>query len=405
MTRTTRFLVLLLLGSLACLAAVGAATAQTVVGVTSTEIKIGHTNPYSGNASAYGTIGKTIAAYFKKVNDEGGVNGRKINFISYDDSYSPPKTVEMVRKLVEQDQVAFVFQTLGTPPNTAIQKYLNQQKVPQLFVATGATKWNDPKNFPWTMGYQPNYQTEGRVYAAYALSHVKDAKIGILYQNDDYGKDYLKGFEDGLGDAKKQIVMKQTYEVTDPTIDSQIVNLKNSGANVFFNITTPKFAAQAIKKAHEIGWKPLHFLNNVSSSLGTVLKPAGLDASRDLITALYMKEVTDPQWRNDKGFQDWVAFMKKYYPDGALDDQANGFGYNVAILMTQVLKQCGNDFSRENIMKQAASVKNFELPLLLPGIKVNTSPTDFAPIEQEQLAKFDGEKWALFGEVIEAVRK
>jgi len=405
MTRTTRFLVLLLLGSLACLAAVGAATAQTVVGVTSTEIKIGHTNPYSGNASAYGTIGKTIAAYFKKVNDEGGVNGRKINFISYDDGYSPPKTVEMVRKLVEQDQVAFVFQTLGTPPNTAIQKYLNQQKVPQLFVATGATKWNDPKNFPWTMGYQPNYQTEGRVYAAYALSHVKDAKIGILYQNDDYGKDYLKGFEDGLGDAKKQIVLKQTYEVTDPTIDSQIVNLKNSGANVFFNITTPKFAAQAIKKAHEIGWKPLHFLNNVSSSLGTVLKPAGLDASRDLITALYMKEVTDPQWRNDKGFQDWVAFMKKYYPDGALDDQANGFGYNVAILMTQVLKQCGNDFSRENIMKQAASVKNFELPLLLPGIKVNTSPTDFAPIEQEQLAKFDGEKWALFGEVIEAVRK
>ena len=383
----------------------GGATAQTVVGVTPTEIKIGNTNPYSGNASAYGTIGKTIAAYFKKVNDEGGVNGRKINFISYDDAYSPPKTVEMVRKLVEQDQVAFVFQTLGTPPNTAIQKYLNQQKVPQLFVATGATKWNDPKNFPWTMGYQPNYQTEGRVYAAYALKNVKDPKIGILYQNDDYGKDYLKGFEDGLGDLKKDIVMRQTYEVTDPTIDSQIVNLKNSGANVFFNITTPKFAAQAIKKAHEIGWKPLHFLNNVSSSLGTVLKPAGLDASRDLITALYMKEVTDPQWRNDKGFTEWVAFMKKYYPDGALDDQSNAFGYNVAILMTQVLKQAGNDLSRENIMKQAANVKNFELPLLLPGIKVNTSPTDFAPIEQEQLAKFDGEKWALFGETIDAVKK
>ena len=405
MSLLKRFTAGVLLASLAALAPAGAATAQTVVGVTATEIKIGHTNPYSGNASAYGTIGKTIAAYFKKVNDEGGVNGRKINFISYDDGYSPPKTVEMVRKLVEQDQVAFVFQTLGTPPNTAIQKYLNQQKVPQLFVATGATKWNDPKNFPWTMGYQPNYQTEGRVYAAYALSHVKDAKIGILYQNDDYGKDYLKGFEDGLGDAKKQIVMKQTYEVTDPTIDSQIVNLKNSGANVFFNITTPKFAAQAIKKAHEIGWKPLHFLNNVSSSLGTVLKPAGLDSSKDLITALYMKEVTDPQWRNDKGFTEWLAFMKKYYPDGALDDQANGFAYNVAILMTQVLKQCGNDLSRENIMKQAASVKDFELPLLLPGIKVNTSPTDFAPIEQEQLAKFDGEKWALFGDIIEAVRK
>jgi len=402
----TRLLALLLVGSLAALTAVGAVSAQTVVGVTATEIKIGNTNPYSGNASAYGTIGKTIAAYFKKVNDEGGINGRKINFITYDDGYSPPKTVEMVRKLVEQDQVAFLFQTLGTPPNSAIHKYVNQMKVPHLFIATGATKWNDPKNFPWTMGYQPNYQTEGRVYAAYALSHVKDPKIGILYQNDDYGKDYLKGFEDGLGEAnKKLIVLKQTYEVTDPTIDSQIVNLKNSGANVFFDITIPKYAVQAIKKVHEIGWKPLHFLNNVSSSLGTVLKPAGLDASRDLITALYMKEVTDPQWRNDKGFTEWVAFMKKYYPEGALDDQSNGFAYNVAILMTHVLKQCGNDLSRENIMKQAASVKDLELPLLLPGIKVNTGPNDFAPVEQEQLAKFDGEKWALFGDIIEAVRK
>jgi len=405
MSLLKRFTAGLLLATLAGLAPAGPASAQTVVGVTATEIKIGHTNPYSGNASAYGTIGKTIAAYFKKVNDEGGVAGRKINFISYDDGYSPPKTVEMVRKLVEQDQVAFLFQTLGTPPNSAIHKYMNQQKVPHLFVATGATKWNDPQNFPWTMGYQPNYQTEGRVYAAYALSHVKDAKIGILYQNDDYGKDYLKGFEDGLGEAKKLIVMKQTYEATDPTIDSQIVNLKNSGANVFFNITIPKYAVQAIKKAHEIGWKPLHFLNNVSSSLGTVLKPAGLEASRGLITALYMKEITDPQWKNDKGYQDWVAFMKKYYPEGALDDQSNAFGYNVAILMTHVLKQCGNDFSRENIMKQAASIKDFELPLLLPGIKVNTSPTDFAPIEEEQLAKFDGERWALFGDIIHAVKK
>ena len=406
MRSLTWSLVLLLVGGLANLAVVGEASAQTVVGVTATEIKIGNTNPYSGNASAYGTIGKTLAAYFKKVSDEGGVNGRKINFISYDDGYSPPRTVEMVRKLVEQDQVALLFQTLGTPPNSAIHKYVNQQKVPHLFVGTGATKWNDPKSFPWTMGFQPNYQTEGRVYAAYALSHVKDPKIGILYQNDDYGKDYLKGFEDGLGEANKRlIVLKQTYEVTDPTIESQIVNLKNSGANVFFDITIPKYAVQAIKKAHEIGWKPLHFLNNVSSSLGTVLKPAGLDASRDLITALYMKEVTDPQWRNDRGFVEWVAFMKKYYPEGALDDQANGFAYNVAILMTQVLKQCGNDFSRENIMKQAASVKDFELPLLLPGIKVNTSPTDFAPIEQEQLAKFDGEKWALFGDILEAIRK
>ena len=405
MTFTRKLLAIVLAVGFAGLTLAPVVSAQTVVGVTATEIKVGNTNPYSGPASAYGTIGKVIGAYFKKVNDEGGVNGRKINYISYDDGYAPPKTVEMVRKLVESDQVALLFQTLGTPPNSAIHKYMNQAKVPHLFVATGATKWNDPKNFPWTMGYQPNYQTEGRVYAAYALSHVKDAKIGILYQNDDYGKDYLKGFEDGLGEAKKLIVMKQTYEATDPTIDSQIVNLKNSGANVFFNITTPKFAAQAIKKANEIGWKPMHFLNNVSSSLGTVLKPAGLEASRDLITALYMKEVTDPQWKNDKGFTEWVAFMKKYYPDGALDDQANGYAYNVAILMTQVLKQAGNDLSRENIMKQAANVKNFELPLLLPGIKVNTSPTDFAPIEQEQLAKFDGEKWALFGETIEAIKK
>src|SRR6476660_400285 len=375
-------------------------------GATDTEIKIGNIMPYSGPASTYGVIGKTEAAYFKKINDAGGINGRKINFVTYDDGYSPPKTVEQARKLVESDEVLLIFNSLGTPPNSAIHKYMNQQKVPHLFVATGATKWNDSQNFPWTMGFQPNYQTEGRVYASHVLKNHPNAKIGILYQNDDYGKDYLKGFEDGLGEAnKKLVVLKQTYEVTDPTIDSQIVNLKNSGANVFFDITIPKYAVQAIKKANEIGWKPLHFLNNVSSSLGTVLKPAGLDASRDLITALYMKEVTDPQWRNDKGFTDWVAFMKKYYPDGALDDQSNGFAYNVAILMTQVLKQCGNDVSRENSMKQAANVKNFELPRLLPGIKVNTGPTDFAPIEQEQLAKFDGEKWALFGEVIEAVRK
>jgi len=398
-------LLLALLAAFGLAVTSGPTVAQTP-GVTATEIKIGNTNPYSGPASAYGTIGKSLGAYFKKVNDEGGVNGRKINYISYDDSYSPPKAVEMVRKLVEQDEVAALFQTLGTPTNTAIQKYVNQQKVPHLFVATGATKWNDPKNFPWTMGWQPNYQTEGRVYAAYIMKNFPDAKIGILYQNDDYGKDYRKGMHDGLGEAaKKMIVMEQTYEVTDPTIDSQIVNLKNSGATVFFNVTIPKFAVQAIKKAHDIGWKPAHFLNNVSSSLATVLKPAGLEASKGLITALYMKEITDPQWKNDKGYQDWVAWMKKYYPEGALDDQSNAFGYTVAQAMTQVLKQCGNDLSRENIMKQAANLKNVEFPLLLPGIKVNTSPTDHAPIEQEQLAKFDGERWVLFGELLEAVKK
>src|SRR5919197_5864436 len=399
MTLSKRFLVLIAaFGAIA--AAAGAATAQTVVGVTATEIKIGNTNPYSGPASAYGTIGKAIGAYFKKVNDEGGINGRKINYITYDDGYSPPKTVEMVRKLVEQDQVAALFQTLGTPPNSAIHKYMSQRKVPQLFVATGATKWNDPKNFPWTMGWQPTYQTEGKIFAQYVLKNVPNPKIGILYQNDYYGKDYVKGLKDGLGDAaKKLIVMEQTYETTDPTIDSQIVNLKNSGANVFYNVTIPKFAVQAIKKAHEIGWKPLQLLNSVSQSVGVVLKPAGLQASKGLITALYMKEVTDPQWKNDKGFQDWLAWMKKYYPEGALDDQSNAYAYNVAILLTHTLKQCGNDLSRENIMRQAANLKNVELPLLLPGIKVNTGPNDHAPIEQEQLARFNGEKCDLYGEL------
>jgi ABC-type branched-subunit amino acid transport system substrate-binding protein len=406
MSLPKRFLVLLTALGAVALAGAGGVAAQTVVGVTATEIKIGNTNPYSGPASAYGTIGKAIGAYVKKVNDDGGINGRKINYITYDDAYTPPKTVEMVRRLVEQDQVAFLFQTLGTPPNSAIHKYMNQMKVPQLFVATGATKWNDPQHFPWTMGWQPNYQTEGRIYAAYILKNMPDAKVGVLYQNDDYGKDYLKGFEDGLGEAaKKLIVLRQSYEVTDPTIDSQIVNLKQSGANVFFNITIPKFAVQAIKKSHDIGWKPLHFLNNVSSSLGTVLKPAGLEASKGLITALYGKEVTDPQWKNDKGFQDWVAWMKKYYPEGALDDQANAYGYSVAQTLVHVLKQSGNDLSRENIMRQAANIKNLELPLLLPGIKINTSPTDFAPIEQEQLAKFDGERWVLFGELVDASKK
>jgi branched-chain amino acid transport system substrate-binding protein len=407
MSMAKRFLALLLALGLTSLVAAADAGAQTVVGVTATEIKIGNTNPYSGPASAYGTIGKALGAYFKKVNDEGGINGRKINYITYDDGYAPPKTVEMVRKLVEQDQVALLFQTLGTPPNSAIHRYMNQQKTPHLFVATGATKWNDAKTFPWTMGYQPNYQTEGRVFAAHMLKNQPDGKVGVLYQNDDYGKDYLKGFEDALTEVGKKnlIVLKQSYEVTDPTIDSQIVNLKNSGATVFFNITIPKFAVQAIKKSHDIGWKPTHYLNNVSSSLSTVLKPAGLEASKGLITALYMKEVTDPKWRNDKGFLEWVAWMKKYYPEGALDDQANGYAYNVAILMTHVLKQCGNDLSRENIMRQAASIKDLELPLLIPGIKVNTSATDFAPIEQEQLARFDGEKWAEFGEIFDAFRK
>jgi branched-chain amino acid transport system substrate-binding protein len=381
------------------------APAQTP-GVSATEIKVGNTNPYSGPASAYGTIGKAIGAYFKKVNDEGGVNGRKINYITYDDSYSPPKTVEMVRKLVEQDQVAFVFNTLGTPTNSAIHKYMNQQKVPHLLVATGATKWNDPKNFPWTMGWQPNYQAEGQIYAKYVLKNVPDAKVGILYQNDDYGKDYLKGFKDALGDAvRKVVVLEQSYETTDPTIDSQIVNLKNSGANVFYNVTIPKFAVQAIKKSHDIGWKPLHLLNSVSTSVGVVLKPAGLEASKGLLTTFYIKDPTDPQWKNGQDYKDWLAWMKKYYPEGNVEDGFNVYAYAVSHTLVQVLKQCGNDLSRANIMRQAANLKDVTVPMLLPGIKINTGPTDFAPIEQEQLAKFDGERWALFGELYDASKK
>jgi len=397
--------------TLALVAALGLAVPTSPVsaetpGVTGTEIRIGHTNPYSGNASAYGTIGKVIAAYFTKVNGEGGINGRKINFITYDDGYSPPKTVEMVRRLVEQDQVAFLFNTLGTPTNSAIHKYVNAQKIPHLFVATGATKWGDPQHFPWTMGWQPNYQTEGHIYARYVLKNVPNARIGILYQNDDYGKDYVKGFKDGLGDAaKKLIVMEQTYETSDPTIDSQIVNLKNSGANVFFNVTIPKYAAQAIKKSAEIGWKPLHLLNNVSNSVGAVLKPAGFQNSKDIVSTFYLKDPTDPTWKDDQGYRDWLAFMKKYYPEGDLADLGNVFGYTAAQGLVHVLKQCGDNLSRENIMKQAASIKNLSLPMLLPGIKVNTSPTDFYPIEQEQLARFDGERWVLFGEVYDASKK
>jgi len=372
-------------------------------GVTATEIKIGNINPYSGPASAYGTIGKVIGAYFKKVNDEGGIGGHKIAYTSYDDAYSPPKAVEMARKLVEQDQVLLIFQSLGTPSNSAIQKYMNQQKVPQLFVSTGATKWGDPKNFPWTMGFNPSYQAEAHIYAQYIMKNIPDAKVAILYQNDDFGKDYLKGLKDAFGDAaKKLIVIEQSYEVSDPTVDSQIVNLKNSGANVFINITTPKAAVQAIKKAHDIGWKPVQLLTTVSTSVGVVMKVAGIEASRGLITALYMKDSTDPQWKNDPAMKDWFAFMKKYYPEGNTEDGANIYGVLATQTLVQTLKQCGTDFSRANVMKQAANLKDLALPLFLPGIKINTSPTDFYPIEQMQLAKFDGERWALFGDVYDA---
>ena len=363
------------------------------------EIKIGQIGPYSGPASAYGTIGKAIGAYFDKVNAEGGINGRKIKYIPLDDGYNPAKTVEMARKLVEEEETLIVFNPLGTPSNSAIHKYMNQKKVPQLFVATGATKWGDPKNFPWTMGWQPTYQAEGRIYAAHILDTKPDAKVAVLYQNDDYGKDYLKGFEDGLGDkAKTMIVAKVSYEVTDPTVDSQMLTLKASGADTFFNITTPKFAAQAIKKAAEIGWKPTHYLNNVSASVSAVMKPAGLENGIGLLTSAYIKDPTDPQWANDQGYKDWVEWMKKYYPAGNLADGFNVYGYNVAQGLVQVLKQAGDNLTRENVMKQAASL-DMTLPMLLPGVNVKTGPDDFYPIEREQLARFDGKTWVLFGKV------
>jgi len=370
-------------------------------GASDTEVKVGNTNPYSGPASAYGTIGKTIDAYFRMVNDQGGINGRKLTFISYDDGYSPPKTVEMARKLVEQDQVLFLFQTLGTPSNTAIHKYMNLRKVPQLHVATGATKWNDPKNFPWTMGWQPNYQTEAQIYARHILKTRPDAKIAVLYQNDDYGKDYLKGLKDGLGDkAKSMIVAEASYEVSDPTVDSQIVQLQSSGANVFFNITTPKFAAQAIRKAYDIGWKPVHYLNNVSTSVGSVLTPAGLDKSAGVISTAYYKDPTDALWANDPAMKQWQAFMKKYYPDGSLINAFSVYGYTVAATLHEVLTKCGDNLTRENVMRQAASMKGWRVDTLLPGITITTSQDDFAPIQSVQLQRFNGKQWELFGEVI-----
>jgi branched-chain amino acid transport system substrate-binding protein len=390
-------------GMLALGAASAAAEPQYGPGASDTEIKIGNTNPYSGPASAYGAIGRAIQAYFDQVNDEGGINGRRIEFISLDDGYSPPRTVEQIRKLVEQEEVLLVFQSLGTPTNTAVHQYMNAKQVPHLFVATGATKWGQPDEFPWTMGWQPNYQSEARIYARYILDHQPEAKIGVLYQNDDYGKDYLEGFKAGLGEqAGKLIVAELSYEVTDPTVDSQIISLKSSGADVFFNITTPKFAAQAIRKAADIGWQPLHLLNNVSNSVGSVLQPAGLDKSVGLITALYQKDPTDPQWQDSQAYQDWSVWMDKYNPDGDKTDQFNVYGYNVAMTLEHVLEHCGDDLTRENVMAQAASIEELELPMLLPGVVIDTSASDFYPIESMQLAKFDGAKWVLFGEVIDA---
>jgi branched-chain amino acid transport system substrate-binding protein len=369
-------------------------------GATDTEIKIGNTMPYSGPASAYGVIGKTEAAYFNKINAEGGINGRKITFISYDDAYSPPKAVEQTRKLVESDEVLLMFNPLGTPSNSAIQKYLNAKKVPQLFVATGASKWNDPKDFPWTMGWQPSYQSEAHIYAKYLLKEKPDAKIGVLFQNDDFGKDYLKGLKDGLGAKASLIMAEESYETSEPSIDNHIVKLKASGADVFISITTPKFAAQAIKKLAEMDWHPLHIVSNVSASVGGVIKPAGFENSQNILSAAYAKDGADSQWDNDPGMKKFYAFLKDYYPDGNRLDGSVVYGYGAAQTMVEVLKQCGDDLTRANVMKQAASLKGFAPDTLLPGITINTSATDFAPIKQLQMMRFKGEKWELFGDII-----
>ena len=382
-------------------AAVPAAAQKYDPGATDSEIKIGNIMPYSGPASAYGMIGKTIAAYMTKVNEEGGVNGRKITFISYDDGYSPPKAVEQARKLVESDEVLFIAQPLGTASNSAIQKYMNAKKVPQLFVATGATKFGDWKNFPWTMSWNPSYQSEGRIYAKYILKNYPSGKLAVFYQNDDFGKDLLQGLKDGLGDKTGMIVAEAPYETSAPTVDSQIVQLKSSGADVFLNIATPKFAAQAIRKVAELGWKPAHFLANVSISVGAVLRPAGFENAKDVLSSGYMKEPEDPAWKDDDGLKKWTAFMDKYYPDGDKTSSFTSYGYSVAQLIVQVLRQSGNELTRENIMKQAADVHDFKPDMFLPGIAINTGPQDYFPIEQLQMMRFDGQHWAFFGNVLD----
>jgi branched-chain amino acid transport system substrate-binding protein len=389
---------------LGVLAGLAPASAQKKydAGATDSEIKIGNIMPYSGPLSAYALIGRTQAAFFRKLNAEGGINGRKIDFISYDDSFNPSKTVEQARKLVESDGVLLLFQSLGTPTNNAIQKYLDQKKVPQLFVATGATKFGDPKNFPWTMGWQPTYQTEGRIYAKYILQNLPKGKIGILYQNDDSGRDYLKGLKDGLGAeaAKRMIVAELPYETSDPTISSQIVTLKTLGADVFFNEASPKFAALAIRKAAEIGWKPTQFLASISNSVGSVLRPAGIENAKGIMSTSYLKDPTDPTWKDDPAIKEWAAFMNTYFPLGDKTSTFSVYAYLTAQTLVQVLRQCGDELTRENVMRQAANLKNFELGLLLPGIKVNTSPTDYFPVEQMQMSRFNGVSSELFGPAI-----
>ena len=391
----------LLAGAAAGLAAPALARAQRTPGVTGDEIRIGNTMPYSGPASAYGVIGRSHQAFFRMVNEQGGIAGRKITFISYDDGYSPPKTVEQVRRLVEQDRVAFLFNTLGTPTNSAIVRYVNARKVPHLFLSTGADKWGNYEDTPWTIGWQPSYRTEAQIYAKYLAEQKPDARLALLYQNDDFGKDYVHGVRDVFGEQFDKRVILASYEVTDPTIDSQVVSLQASGAEVLLTAATPKFAAQTIRKVHDVGWRPMHFLTNVSISVGTVMEPAGPEKGVGIITSAYLKDPTDSAWADDPGMNEWRAFMAKYIPDGDMKDGSYPFAYGIATTLMQVLKQCGGDFSRENVMRQVASLKGLEIPTLIPGITVNTSPTNFHPIRQMQLQKWTGSTWERFGGVIE----
>jgi branched-chain amino acid transport system substrate-binding protein len=380
----------------------GAALAQKKydTGASDTEIKIGNIMPYSGPASAYGIIGKTEEAYFKMINDKGGINGRKVNFVTYDDGYSPPKAVEQVRKLVESDEVLAVFNPLGTPSNSAIQKYLNAKKIPQLFVATGATKWNDPKNFPWTIGWQPSYQSEAQIYAKWLLKEKPDAKVAVLYQNDDFGKDYLKGTKDGFGAKASNIIMEESYEVSEPSIDGHIVKIKAANPDVLLIYTTPKFGAQTIKKTAELNWKPLQIITNVSASVGSVMKPAGFDNAQGVLSAAYAKDGADPRWNDDAGMKKWAEFLDKYMPGADKTDASIVYGYGAAQTLAKVLELCGDDLTRANVMKQAASLKDFTPDTLLPGVKINTGPNDFAPISQLQMQRFKGEKWEQFGDIM-----
>lgn len=371
-------------------------------GATDKEIKVGHFCPYSGPASAYGVIGKAHEAYWKSVNDAGGINGRKVVFVTRDDGYNPSKSVEVTRELIEQEKVLCLFNTLGTPTNTAIHKYVNQKKVPHLFVSTGASKWGNPKEFPWTMGFQPDYHTEGMIYAKHVLANVKDARIGVLMQNDDYGKDYWEGFKEGLGKDVGRISKHVTYEVTDPTVDSQVIQLKDSGANVFFNISTPKFAAQAIRKITDVGWKPAQYLNNVSASVAAVMKPAGFENSQGIITAAYLKDPTDKQWENDAEMKVWRDWMTKYMPGANQADGNYVFAVAVATMLKETLTKCGDNLTRENVMGQAANFQKVRIPLLLPGIQVSTSPTDYYPIQAVQLSRFKDDSWELFGDIMAA---